>query len=365
MASRLVRRRRRQFVLIAMLGALKSYQAFRCASRKFWRPKLSRQTLQRRHLNRFLFDAEDIITDEGGDGAAGDDDNHNNRYVMLPKDDYRAIHAAKTLGLQNGDKVRAGIVLNHGPHPWPETTRNIELAGFLTDKASVAWIPEGKVKKAEPLRNGNPPGSLKIVLQGLKPSPALSAEEPGVALILCLPRPLQLGRMLPMIAQMGVSELILSQARKVPKDYFGSHLFRKPEAMRERLVEGLCQAGDVRLPSVRVAKNLKQFLEEDLDEAFPSTEYARVIAHPRRAKENSVGAKRMRDVVFPSRRRRLLMAVGPEGGWEEPEELDRMIDQHGFQHVTMGTRVLRSDCAVVSLLALAHDAVEEDDNDLN
>jgi RsmE family RNA methyltransferase len=44
----------------------------------------------------------------------------------------------------------------------------------------------------------------------------------------------------------------------------------------------------------------------------------------------------------------------PEGGWEEPNELD-LFEQNGFQKVTLGSRVLRSDVAVVSLLALANE----------
>lgn len=115
--------------------------------------------------------------------------------------------------------------------------------GLLTDSAIIEWIPEGKVKKAEPLRNGNPPGSIRIRLEALKPPSKFLT--PSVSLILALPRPLQLGRMLPMISQMGVDQLILTEARKVPKDYFGSHLFRKPELLTELLIEGLCP-GDVR-----------------------------------------------------------------------------------------------------------------------
>jgi len=52
----------------------------------------------------------------------------------------------------------------------------------------------------------------------------------------------------------------------------------------------------------------------------------------------------------------MVVAVGPEGGWEEPDELDLFVREHGFSTVTMGPRILRSDCAVVSLLGLAHDA---------
>lgn len=50
-----------------------------------------------------------------------------------------------------------------------------------------------------------------------------------------------------MISQMGVDHLVLVAAKKVPKDYFGSHLFRRPEELRRLLIEGLCQCGEVRI----------------------------------------------------------------------------------------------------------------------
>ena len=50
----------------------------------------------------------------------------------------------------------------------------------------------------------------------------------------------------------------------------------------------------------------------------------------------------------------MLCLTSPEGGWEEPNELE-LFAKHGFQKVTLGSRVLRSDVAVVSLLALAHE----------
>ena len=42
-----------------------------------------------------------------------------------------------------------------------------------------------------------------------------------------VPRPLQLERLLPAIAQMGVGTLVLTNAAKVRADYFGSHLLQK------------------------------------------------------------------------------------------------------------------------------------------
>jgi 16S rRNA U1498 N3-methylase RsmE len=38
----------------------------------------------------------------------------------------------------------------------------------------------------------------------------------------------------------------------------------------------------------------------------------------------------------------MLVAIRPEGGWEEPHELD-MFKRLGFQRVSPGSRVLRSN----------------------
>ena len=301
-------------------------------------------------LNRFLFDpTEVVVADDGSEVPT----------VTLSKDDYRTVHAAKILGLQNGDCLRAGIVAED---VGADSTDNADAyAGCVTDQATIEWLPEGKIKKACPTKNGDPPGSLRIALESLAPftesSPQgdTSSTSDSVTLILALPRPLQLGRMLPMISQMGVDHLVLTAAKKVPKDYFGSHLFRKPQVLRKLLIEGLCQSGDVKIPKITVAKRLKLFMEDDLDALFPVDEYARVIAHPQRVGQTEA-PKRMREVTFPEskRQRKVVIAVGPEGGWEEPYELD-MFQSLGFQQITMGTRVLRSDVAVVSLLSLAHD----------
>jgi hypothetical protein len=118
-------------------------------------------------LNRFLFDTCEISN-------SGDLDEVPT--IIIPKDDYRTVHAAKTLGLKNGDTIRAGVVSCK------------EHNGLKTDEATVEWIPEGKVKKAEVLKNGNPPGSLSVQLNKLTLQEAPS-EMIHVSLILALPRP--------------------------------------------------------------------------------------------------------------------------------------------------------------------------------
>lgn len=318
----------------------------------------------RLQLNRILFDTSEIDKSDASVCASRQEsgtDETPMATVTLPKDDYRTVHIAKILGLKNGDSVRAGTVINTSDE------ERDKFAGLLTDDATITWLPEGKIKKAEPTKNGDPPGSLcisipqppKTYLSTPSSNEGWDDDAPKVSLLLALPRPLQLSRILPMVSQLGVDQLILTNAMKVPKDYFGSHIFRKPEVLRGLLVEGLAQSGDVRLPNVHVAKRLKVFIEDELDELFPPDEVARVIAHPQRrdidGREAGPVPLRMTDVEFPnSDTRRLLIAVGPEGGWTEPYELDMFRDK-GFQQITLGTRVLRSDVAVVSLMSLAHE----------
>jgi hypothetical protein len=122
-----------------------------------------------------------------------------------------------------------------------------------------------------------------------------------------------------MISQLGIDTLVLTHAKKVPKDYFGSHLFRKPHVLRDLLIEGLTQSGtDLRLPKVVVSKRpLREFMEEELDALFPVEEIVRVIAHPERKSLNGGDGgdtvRRITDMEFDMKnrgRRRMLVAVG-------------------------------------------------------
>jgi len=74
--------------------------------------------------------------------------------------------------------------------------------------------------------------------------------------------------------------------------------------------------------------------------------------------------RRIRDVLCGvPRGSRILLAVGPERGWDEPEELE-LLARHGFELATLGPRTLRTDVACISLLAVAHEclAAQEDES---
>ena len=143
-------------------------------------------------------------------------------------------------------------------------------------------------------------------------------QRPRVDLLLALPRPSNIASFLHIASQMGVSNIILCNAAKVQPDYFGSHLLRPPQKnMREALKAGLEQAGDVALPKVHVARRLKPFLEDELDHVCPNT--IRLVAHPQKEWLSPLPA--LRDIQVPAKSR-VLVAVGPEAGWDDGYELD-------------------------------------------
>ncbi|CAM9305836.1 unnamed protein product, partial [Chrysoparadoxa australica] len=322
-------------------------------------------SLLRRHLNRIMLEPEELKLGPNQE-----------LHVKLKPTDRRTKHIRDILKVEDGDELRAGVI-NAGS----------------CDDALVQWDKEGA-----------------LLLNFREDHQILQAGEssrPGVDLILCLPRPSQLGcvawlsflffsvhhcwlltslssshpatpeRMLPVVSMMGVATLVLTGAAKVDKGYFGSHLLRFPLQRRAKLTEGLEQSGATRMPEVRVCRSLKRFLKQQADSLYPPHQCLRVAAHPARANTTPTAfgdltipmvllscspppCCRSSCALFYSPMRivalqgvqRIVVAVGPEGGWEEDEELD-LLREHGFQIVTLGPQVLRSDIAVISLLAIA------------
>ncbi len=220
--------------------------------------------------------------------------------------DARAVHVRTVLRAVTGQAVRLGLV--DGPF------------GVGTVTAVTADSVE-----------------LRCVLER-EPPP-----RPPVDVLLAVPRPKVLRRLWAQLAALGVGRIVLTNAGKVERNYFDTHLL-EPAGFRPLLVEGLQQARDTRLPLVSVHRRFRALVEDELDGLCPDT--LRLVAHPEAT--SRIGAADRDD-------RRVLLAVGPEGGWNAFEL--RLLESRGFTAVGMGPRVLRSDTACVALLALVHDAV--------
>jgi RsmE family RNA methyltransferase len=168
------------------------------------------------------------------------------------------------------------------------------------------------------------------------------APRPAIDLLLALPRPKVMRRLWAQLAALGVGQIIVTNAARVERDFFDAHVLT-PECYGPLLIEGLQQARDTRLPLVSIHRQFKVLVEDQLDRLFPDGQ--RVVAHPGCATSMADARRNRGD-------ERLLLAVGPEGGWNEFEL--RLLAAHGFQSVGMGPRTLRSDTACIALLALAH-----------
>jgi 16S rRNA (uracil1498-N3)-methyltransferase len=165
---------------------------------------------------------------------------------------------------------------------------------------------------------------------------------PHVDLLLALPRPKVMRRLWAQLAAMGVGRIILTNAERVERNYFDTHVLT-PECYRPLLVEGLQQARDTRLPRVSIHRQFKVLVEDELDRLFPAG--LRLVADPAAALP-ATSATRERAGE------RVLLAVGPEGGWNAFETA--LLIARGFTRVSMGPRTLRTDTACIALLALVH-----------
>jgi len=184
-------------------------------------------------------------------------------------------------------------------------------------------------------------------LASLVPSPSVTvcchhdeeSSRPWVDLILAPPRPRVMKRLLPQLAALGVGRIFLVGAKKVEKDFWGATLL-KEENYRPLLIDGLMQAGTSILPTLETRRNFRRFVTDELDVLFPAS--TRLVAHP-------YGRKGDTRRETPDVGGRLLLAIGPEGGWTDDEVA--LLEEHGFARYSLGSRILRTDTATVALLA--------------
>lgn len=154
-----------------------------------------------------------------------------------------------------------------------------------------------------------------------------------VLLLLALPRPKALRRILQHISALGVDEVVLLNAYRVEKSFWSSPVLSQ-ESIDHSLRLGLEQGCDTRRPRVRLRRRFKPFVEDEL----PRLSVGRrcLLAHPH-------AASCPRGPSGP-----LVLAVGPEGGWIDYEL--GLLASTGFEMVSLGPRILRTESALSVLL---------------
>jgi RsmE family RNA methyltransferase len=166
-------------------------------------------------------------------------------------------------------------------------------------------------------------------------------DEQRIDLILAMPRPKVMKRLWSAIASLGVRSITVIGAARVEACYFSSHALDE-KVYRPRLIEGLEQVRDTRLPEVRVFPDGPIFIKLRLKDVPEDS--LKLLAHPG-------ASSTMREQSQGLANQRVTLAIGPEGGWIE-EEIAAFVAA-GFTPVTLGPRALRTDTAVIAALTLA------------
>jgi RsmE family RNA methyltransferase len=169
---------------------------------------------------------------------------------------------------------------------------------------------------------------LRVTWTG--PPPPASA----TTLVLALPRPKFLGRILQSATEIGVKEIVLLGTRRVEKSYWSSSVL-EPAAIERQLRLGLEQGRDTILPEVVLVRRFRAFLEERLPSLLERGEL--LVAHA----EGS-------DVFPPDTAAVAGVVVGPEGGLLDHEA--EALAARGARMVSLGPRALRVETAVSVVL---------------
>lgn len=213
--------------------------------------------------------------------------------------------------------------------------RRVRLAGRRARHLlGVLGVSPGRVLRAGVFGEGSADAEVLavgpeevVVRLGPSTEPSLAA---SLDLVLALPRPKALRRVLRLVATLGIGRVDLVNAWRVETSYFASPVLA-PDAIARELRLGAEQGGIPRLPEVALHRLLMPFLEE-LGERFEGAgPDRRWIAHPGAAE--TLGA-----VDLTAGASRTLLAIGPEGGWIERE----LASFHGlgFRPISLGPWIL-------------------------
>lgn len=237
-------------------------------------------------MNRILFDPAEC------DG----------RLINLPCGDRRARHMIDVLHVSPGDMVKVGVL------------------GGNCGSATVMSVGEGSV-----------------ALEAVFDAPPLP---PWFDIALAMPRPKVLHRMWAALASFGVRNIFIIGGAKVERYYFDTH-WLEPSTYAPLLMEGLEQAGSTFVPSVRVCRLFRPFVEDVAATEFASS--PKLVAHP----YAECGVPRFTMTPEPGSPLPLL-AIGPEGGWTDFEL--GLLREAGFRPFSIGPRPLRTDIATYAII---------------
>src|SRR5690625_4611528 len=218
------------------------------------------------------------------------------QHWQLPADDRRIQHLRTVLNTQEGDSVEAGVLQGR-----------MGRATLLTQDEQY-WHFQFQPKNAPPM-----------------PLPT--------TLIVALPRPKMLRRVLIDAISLGIKHIILLNSYKVEKSYWQTPRLQDKQ-LNELVRLSLEQAKDTQPPLIEIKKRIKPIIEYELINNLNNKRC--YLLHP--------GNNSYLPTLPAADTSHAIIAIGPEGGWND-YEVARFIEA-GFNPFSLGQRILRVETAV-------------------
>ena len=223
--------------------------------------------------------------------------------------DRRSEHIINVHRANVGDQLSVGIL-------------NGAIGTAIVQKIDGTKIELDVTFETEPKKN------TKNILTHTSPTPL------PLTLIIALPRPKMIKRILQTCATMGAKNIIFLNSYRVEKSYWQTPLLHE-EKIHEQLILGLEQGKDTILPKVTLEKRFKPFVEDRLPALCKNA--MGLIAHPHSEQPCPTHVTQQTTLV-----------IGPEGGFI-PYEVEK-IQAAGCQGISLGQRILRVETAIPVLL---------------
>ena len=175
----------------------------------------------------------------------------------------------------------------------------------------------------------------KVQLIPQQQSTSFSPQSPAklpITLLLALPRPKVLTRLIQDSVAMGVEKIVLLNSYFVDKSYWSSPAVQQ---INDAVYLGLEQAQDTQAPEIILAKRFKPFVEDVLSQW--ATQQPIYVAHP-------YATEKMPTAIQHS----CGLVIGCERGFI-PYEIE-LLKQNGCEIRTLGQRILRTENSVAYCL---------------
>ena len=205
-------------------------------------------------------------------------------------------HLKIHVDVQIGDTLKVGIR---------------EAKRYLTEVVAI----EEKVIRVKPLQEESVPAKL------------------AVTLIVAMPRPKVLRRLIMDSVTLGVEKIILLHSYRVDKSYWQTPFLQQ---LDQYVNLGLEQAGDTIAPQIEIYKRFKPFVEDVLPNMI-SADCPAYVAHP------YTEIKMPYAIDHPG-----TILIGPEGGFI-PYEID-LLEKNGCLAFSLGNWIIRTETVIPYVL---------------